>query len=244
MRFSVEKEVFDKVPGLVIGIIAVKGCSNHGKDPEIMDLLGEVEIFISTNFTKDTLGQHQHIDSWRKAFSEFKKEAHTYHTPVERLIRSVLQKGSVEQQNKLLDIVNYISLKYIVPIACFDLDTVFGNIQLGLATGNEKFIGIEPGAAVKVARQEIVYKDDVQVLSRAWNWKQNYLSRVSKDTKNALLVLEGLPPVQQDEVEAFIKELIELIDMYCQGDIGYQILNKDLRQLDIGELEPGIKLRF
>ncbi|MBI2546043.1 hypothetical protein HYV81_02575 [Candidatus Woesearchaeota archaeon] len=244
MKFIVQKEVFDRVPGLVIGVVAVKGCNNHGKVLEIMDLLGEVEMFISSNFTKDTVSQHQHIESWRKAFAAFRKEAHTYHTPVERLIRTILEKGSVEQQNKLVDIAAYISLKYIIPIACYDLDTIFGDIELGLASGTEKFIGAEPGPAVKVAKQEIIYKDAVQVLSRAWNWKQNYTSMISKDTKNALLVIEGLPPVQQDEVESIIKELIELIDMHCQGDIGYQLLNGELRQLDIGELEPAIKLRY
>ncbi len=244
MKFRIEKEVFDRFPGLNIGLIVVKGLTNHGEDNEILDLLGEVEIFISSNFTIENIEQHQNIASWKKAFRSFGIEPKKYHTSVERLIREVLMHSSVEQHNKLVDICNYISLKYLIPIAYDDLDKVFGDIILGFANGNESFIGEELGSAVKPAKNEIIYKDSLQVLSRGWNWKRNYFTKVSKDTINGIIYIEGLPPVQYEEIQTIINELIELIDIYCQGDIGFHILNKDLNNLDIGRLEAGVKLRY
>ena len=244
MKFIIEKEIFERFPGFNVGIIVVKGLNNHGRDLEILDLLGEVEIFISSNFTQENIGQHQNIASWRKAFTAFGKEPVHYHTSVERLIRHILRHASIEQQNKLIDICSYLSLKYLIPIAFDDLDKIFGGIVLGFANGNESFVGEEAGRIVRAAKNEIVYKDSLQVLSRGWNWKRNYFTKVTRDTINAIIYVEGLPPVQYDEVQAVINELIEMIDTYCQGEIGYHILNKDVTQLDIGKLESSVKLRY
>ncbi len=244
MKFIIEKEVFERLPGLNIGVIVVKGMNNHGKDPEILDLLGEVEVFISSNFTQENIEQHQNIASWRKAFKEFGKEPVHYHTSVEKLIKQILKQASIEHQNKLADICNYISLKYMIPIAFEDLDKIFGDIALGFAKGTESFIGEEPGNVIRPAKNEIVYKDSLQVLSRGWNSKRNYFTKADKDTINAIIYVEGLPPIQYEEVQTIINELIELIDTYCQGDIGYHILNGDVTQLDIGKLETGVKLRY
>ena len=244
MKFSVQPELFEQFPGLCIGVVVIKGCNNYGKHPEIQELLGEVETFVSNNFTAENTGMHENIASWRKAFTRAGKEAATYHTPVEQLVKSILTHASIEQQNKLQDICNYISLKYLMPVSVDDLDKVFGDISLCRAQGTELFIGTGPGNAARVPRQDIIYKDEIEVLSRGWNARKCYYTKATHDTKNAIIYVEGLPPVTYDETASVVRELIELIETFCTGTLGYHILTKDTPEVDIGPLADSIMLNY
>ena len=48
---------------------------------------------------------------------------------------------------------------------------------------------------------EVVYIDDKEVLCRRWNWRECDKSKMTEETTNVALVVEGLPPTSKEEVE-------------------------------------------
>ncbi len=50
---------------------------------------------------------------------------------------------------------------------------------------------------------------------------------------DAVLVIEALPPVTNQELEADLNELAELIGRYCGADTSPTILAEDHREIDI-----------
>ncbi len=93
--------------------------------------------------------------------------------------------------NKLVDICNCISIKYVLPIAAYDLAGISGDLTVTLAQGGERFLPLNIDQWEQPEPEEVIYKDQEKALSRRWNWRQCDQAKVTPDTHNALLTLEG-----------------------------------------------------
>jgi len=225
MKFSVSKGVLEKFPELNIGIVIAKKINNEGESEEVMKFIRENEI--RKNFNSETLSQNQRIEIWREVYSSFGAKPKKYKCSVENLYRMILDGMRLKHINKVVDIYNYISIKYVVPVGGDDIDKVDGDIELKLANGNEIFRELNSEELKNPKLGEVVYVDEKEVLCRRWNWRECDKTKMTEDTKNLALVIEGLPPVTRDEIEKIISELGEMIKKFCGGEITAKILSKD-----------------
>ncbi len=109
-----------------------------------------------------------------------------------------------------------------------------GNMELTFARADEKavlLLGDKEARPPHVG--EIIYKDAISTICRRWNWREVERTRLTEKTKNCILILEGLPPVTEQEVKEMTKELKELVQKYCGGDVVGKIVNKENREIVI-----------
>ncbi len=184
MLFTIDKKILEKFPDLNIGLVIVKGIDNQGNNEEIINKIKEKAQEIRANFNLETLSQNQNIDVWRKAYSSFGAKPKKYKCSVENLYRMILEGIELRSINKIVDIYNYISIKYIVPVGGDDTDKVDGNITLKFAQGDEPFIELNSQETKNPQEGEVVYIDDKEVLCRRWNWRECDKSKMTEETKN------------------------------------------------------------
>jgi lysyl-tRNA synthetase class 2 len=233
MQLIIHKNIFEKFPGLNVGIIIARGINNKGKDEKIYKLLEEVEELIKDNFIPEDLAKYKLISSWRSAYMAFGAKPKKYHSSIEALMRKILANELIPRINKLVDLYNYLSLKYIIPMGGDDLKEVVGDIHLTFAKGDEVFIPIGKGEKSNPKPGEVIYKDAVEVLCRRWNWRECYKTRITENTKDVILYAEGLPPLKREELEKLLNEAIDLVKCFLGGDISYSILDKKSPELNI-----------
>ena len=233
MKFKIEKEVFDKYPDVFVGVIVLKGIDNRGYDAHIERLLLEVEEFIKTNYLIDKLDE---LSSPWEAEMRI-KNIKAFKTIVQVLMEKILTVGKITRLNKLMDTINYFALKNIVPISAEDLDHVSGDIRLAIAEGRETFIP-SIGEKAKTEKDEVIYRDDIQVLARKWNWKESYATQVKETTRNAIVYLDGLPPMEKKETEKLLKDMYDFLQSVFENDflqIEKSLLSKDKPEIDMGD---------
>ena len=233
MKVIVEKKILEKFPKLNIGIVIAKGIDNSGDDEKIYHLLDEIQDLIKLNIVPESLARHPLISNWRSAYSEFGSKPSKYNSSVEALLKSVLKGRKIPRISKIVDLYNYLSLKHLVPMGADDLDKIDGDIKLKFATGKEKFTPLGKNTADNPDKGEVIYKDDKKVLCRRWNWRECDESKITNDTKDLVIYIEGLFPVEEKKVEEICKETIELIKMFCNGKLTYHILNKKRPEVKI-----------
>ena len=233
MKLIIDKKIFEKFPRLNIGVVIEKGIDNKGKDEKIYRLLEEVEELIKDNFIPEDLAKHKLISPWRSAYLAFGAKPKKYHSSIEVLMRRILEKKPIPRINKLVDLYNYLSLKYIIPMGSDDLKEVVGDIKLTFAKGDEIFIPIGRGEKTNPEKEEVIYKDSIEVLCRRWNWIECYKTRITEKTKDAILYAEGLQPLKREELEKLLKETADLISSFLGGDANYYILDKNNNELNI-----------
>jgi len=223
---NVTDEIFVKYPELKLGVLTVKNIDNTGKNDEILSLLREIQEKIRREYSKETLSENPKIADWREAYSSFGAKPKKYKCSVENLYRMTLDDIDLSHINKLVDIYNYVSLKYMVPVGGDDIDKVNGSVTLKFAKGDEKFVQLNSLEESSPKEGEVIYMDDKEVLCRRWNWRECDKSKMTEDTKNATLVVEGLGAVTNEEMIIILEELKSLVLKYCGGEGSYDILVK------------------
>lgn len=227
MKFRIDNKIFENFPDLNIGVVIAKGVNNSGISEDIIKSLREQEIEIRNNFDTQTLLQSPKIDVWRKAYSSFGAKPKENQCSVENLYRSVLKGIDIKHINKIVDIYNFISLKYMVPLGGEDLDKIQGDIILTFAGKNEASVLLLGDKESRPPHEgEAIYKDNISAICRRWNWREADRTKFTEETKNAILVAEGLLPETKKELENIIKELSDLVQKYCGGQISIFILNQ------------------
>lgn len=104
---------------------------------------------------------------------------------------------------------------------------------MDFAKGNEPFIRLGGTENEPPLPGEVVYKDEEGVVCRRWNWREAERTKLTEETKNAIIVIEGLPPISREIIESAIKELANLIKKYCGGETSTQILNQESPEIEI-----------
>lgn len=226
MIFSVQKELFDILPDLTIGVVVVKGVDNTRPSREIDDLLTQTVEEVKKNFIGDKAQDHPRIKPWRMAFTKLGISGSKFPSSIESMARRVLKGDPFPKINPLVDLYNSVSLKFLVPMGGHDLDTIEGNIHLRFAEGWEPFTPLGGGETVNVPKGELVYRDGREVLTRNWVWRQCDKDKATEKTKNIFIPIDVLGEVGRGRADEIILELSRLIPVHLGGTFFSAILNR------------------
>lgn len=224
----VNKAIFKRFPQLSLGILVLKNTDNRGSSQELAEMIVKESSRINSQFGLEALSENPRIGVWREAYRSFGAKPKDYNSSVESLYRRILKGEAVRHINKIVDIYNYISIKYMVPAGGEDLDKIKGDVHLTIAGESEPQVLLLGDKEEKSPhRGEVIYKDEVSAICRRFNWREADRTKFTEETKNAVLVVEGLPPVAKEEIGQILGELKELIGHYCSGVITQFMLDKD-----------------
>jgi DNA/RNA-binding domain of Phe-tRNA-synthetase-like protein len=151
------------------------------------------------------------IAAWREAFAGFGVKPRVARSSVEALVRRI--DSGLPRIDRLTDIYNAISVEHLVPIGGENLDRYVGAPRLVRAVGDEPFDTVADGEFVTVPADpgEVVWRDDLGVTCRRWNWRQCVRTRLDESTSNILFILDALDPMTTQELEAAGDALIEAL---------------------------------
>ena len=52
---------------------------------------------------------------------------------------------------------------------------------------------------------EVIYRDRQGAICRRWNWKEADRTKITEATRDAIVVVEGLPPIARADIEAALE---------------------------------------
>jgi len=138
-----------------------------------------------------------------------------YHA-VQNLIDLAKKSGNIPQINTVVDSYNLVSLKKGLIVGAHDIEKISGNIKVKFAEGNELYIPLGKTDPMKIKKGEYVFVDDKVVLCRL-DVKQGEHTKVDNSTKNVFLYVQGNKNTPQKYVDDAMKEILDLIEKYCNG---------------------------
>jgi DNA/RNA-binding domain of Phe-tRNA-synthetase-like protein len=227
MLFSIQKELFDLLPDLTIGMVVATDVNNTHSCEEIDGLLTQAIEELRRGFIVDKAQDHPSIKPWRAAFSKLGISGSKFPSSVESMARRILKGDPIPKINSLVDLYNSVSLRYLVPMGGHDLDTLKGNIHLRFAEGWEPFTPMGSEETIVVPKGELVYCDDREVLTRNWVWRQCEKDKTTEKTKNIFIPIDVLGEVGRERADEIVLELTQLIPGYLGGSLFSTILNNE-----------------
>ena len=236
MAIKIDQEVWKHYPHLKVGVLIARGVDNQAESDEVLKHLRQAEADAKKQYAEMDLGSMPKLVDWREAYRSFGYKPSSTRCSAEALLRRAVKDKQLPDISSLVNLYNSISLKYTLPAGADDLDSVEGRVRLTIAKGDEPFVAIgaeEPEMALK---GEVIYRDDKEVTCKAWNWRECDKTKITKETKNATVVIEGLEHTSLGEMAKALKELKGLIEKYCGGEFEMYLLDAEHREMEEGTL--------
>ncbi|MEI8216587.1 MAG: phenylalanine--tRNA ligase beta subunit-related protein [Eubacteriales bacterium] len=228
MKFVIEESFFNLFPNSKIGIVTATGINNVYKPGQIETyekLLRESETMALKYIKNEDFPSNYIISAWRDAYKLFpiKKGARC---SVEAMIKRIKNGGQISLINPLVDIYNSISLRYGIPCGGEDIDCFSGLLRLTRAEGDEEFVSLDGGNNDSAMKGEVVYKDDVGVVCRCWNWREAKRTILREETKRAFLCLEWMDDTRTTDILSAMQELASIVENWIGGEVNFKLLDR------------------
>ena len=229
MYFEISKEVFDKIPNFVCGVVAVQGIDNSKEVPAITEMVEKFAAECKAYF--DASGNKAKEDPcvapYRDAFREIGINPNRYACAIEALMDRIAKGKGMPSINPAVDLGNSLSLKYKIPIGAHYMYTFVrpdgtgrGSEDAGIsvrpATADDHFrpFGAPEGEFDDPEIGEIVYVSGNEVRTRRWTWRQSEMGKMQDSTSAVFYPIDGFAGFNDEDVKAVMKEFTELLANY------------------------------
>ncbi len=157
------------------------------------------------------------IAAWREAYAGFGVKPRAARSSIEALVRRL--DSGLPRIDRLTDLYNAVSVEHLLPIGGEDLGRYVGPPRLVRARGDEPFDTIANGEPVTVTAEpgEVLWRDDLGVTCRRWNWRQCLRTRLVQTTTDALFILDALVPVSDSALHQAGEALIKAVTAGTPG---------------------------
>jgi DNA/RNA-binding domain of Phe-tRNA-synthetase-like protein len=136
---------------------------------------------------------------------------------VGRLLTTAIKRSHLPAINNLVDAYNLVSIRTLCSLGAHDLDTISLPVELRLLVGTETFTGLGREGAEKVAPGEFGYVDAAERVLCRLDVRQAEFSKVTVNTANVLLIVEGTISHTLEMIRRAFDEVIDLVMHHCGG---------------------------
>lgn len=214
MKFSIDKKVFDQFPSLVVAIPIIYGFDNNKAKIESENILRETEIKLRESFTIDSFMDNVRVKPYVDCFTKFGSDPNVFLPAHVALSKRVLEGGNIPSINPMVNLYNSFSIANTTPFGGEDLDKVYGDFRLFEATGGEKWYPIGSKKSKDAIAGELVWGDDLDLSTRALNWRQCDRTKLTSNSKNGYFVMDGFKGINdnliKETAEIFVKTATNL----------------------------------
>jgi DNA/RNA-binding domain of Phe-tRNA-synthetase-like protein len=216
-RAFIDPAVMELRPDYTAVIIVAEGLRPGPSDDASGALLAAAESEALKALAGGTAADLAPVAAWRQAYQAFGAKPKRTRPSVEALLRRI--DAGLPRVDRLTDVYNAMSVRHLLPIGGEDLETYSGPARLVRAAGDEPFDTVRDGQPVIDHPEpgEVVWRDDVAVTCRAWNWRQCARTRITDTTTRALFILDGLAELGADGLEAARRDLTEHVSALNPG---------------------------
>jgi DNA/RNA-binding domain of Phe-tRNA-synthetase-like protein len=228
MKYIIEKELFEKYPNLRIGVVVGRNLEIVYNKPELISLKNEnVEKFLNYMVGKEILNE-PNIEAWRETYRSFGVKPKKHQPTAEALLRRILKGESLPNVNTAVDAYLAVELLYLLPIGGYDLSKIDGDIILRISHGNEVFRPIGSDNDEMTEEGEVIYSDNVNVLTRRWNYRDADHSKITTETHDIILASEATyDTIKTEDVTNTINKIVEYESKFCGGTYETFFLDKN-----------------
>ena len=229
MYYEISKDVFDKLPTFVVGVVAVQGIDNSKEVPAITKMLEECSDEVMRYFAEsgNKAKNDPCVVPYREAFRALGINPNRYACAAEALMDRLAKGKGVPSINPAVDLGNAVSLKYKLPIGAHDMYTFVrpdgsgrGSEDAGLevrpAAAEDHFrpFGAPEGEFDDPEEGEVVYVSGHEVRTRRWTWRQSEVGKMTEKTTAVFYPIDGFSDVNIEDVKKAMKEFTELVANY------------------------------
>ena len=220
LEIRISEELCALIPNFKIGIIHYHGIK-VGESPQMVK--GRMQMFQESLFfdlEEKNVNELEGIKEWRQLFKIAGKDPNRYRHSAEALYRRVKKQNYLHPVNSSIDINNFFSLQYEIPIGIYDLDMLKGDVMIRVGEDNEEYNGLN-GRPNSLHRLFISADEKGPFGSP---FVDSDRTCVTEDTVNALHIIYLRPSMEKEEAHEMVESLMNMYLQVHGGDGEFKII--------------------
>ena len=227
MGFNIGSGILTAYPDVKIGVLVCRDVKVDGANSHLEDLKGRVVMEAVKKIGSEPVTKIPFISSWRGMYRSFGTKPGDYRPSAEALLRRTLKRRALPRINTAVDAYNTMSIKHLIPMGGFDIDRIQGGISLRFSPGGEGFLPLGASEMEETYEGEPVYADEARVLTRRWNYRDCDETKITLETRNMVMFVDGSGEMSRWSVEGALHDLSGLLRDVCGGDYSTMITGVD-----------------
>lgn len=227
IEVRIREEIFHKFPGFRRGIVLARNMQNAGESPELKSLLEEALAGAAS--APIDLKTDPRTKVWQDTYRELGVNPNKFPPAHLALLKRVQKPGvRIPFINRAVAIMNDNSIRGVLPVGGDDVDRAGATLELGIASGTERFIPLSaPDKEERPEPGEVVYRvaENGEVMCRRWNWRNGFKTRITEDTRAMVMNIDGLG----EDVEAHTLEMRDrvarMLEEFCGAETETALLS-------------------
>lgn len=189
----------------------------------------------SSILENDFLWAESHINAWGEVYRRFGTKPNRTPCSAAALRKRVFKEGTMPSIDPIVDIYNAISIRYAIPVGGEDMDNYQGTPTLTIADGTEPFCTMKNGETSIENPEvgEVIWRDEIGVTCRRWNWRQGVRTRIKSSTRNMWFILESLPEMPLESLQEAGQEMIKHLQVIMPDSVIEQSLVLASKSIEI-----------
>ncbi|WP_407407233.1 B3/4 domain-containing protein [Peribacillus sp.] len=220
MEIKISSNLASKVPDFKIGFITYENIE-VGPSPQMVK--GRLQLFQEALFfdlEEKELTDFPGIKEWREIFKMTGTNPSRYRPSVEALYRRVKKQNYLSPIHSAIDLNNFFSLLYEVPIGIYDADALSGDLSIKIGGSPDQYPGLN--GRVNSMENMIVSADDDGAFGSPYVDSER--TKVTEDTKHAIQIiyLQAKTPIK--EAKQLTKSLMDMFLEIHGGEGSFSVL--------------------
>jgi len=211
-------EVAAKFPQLAISIGTISNVVVERENEKIRQLKQAVYAEVRAKNDIEKLKENPVVRAYRDFYWRLGIDPTKTRPSGEALLRRVLHGGELPTISTAVDAYNLASMKTIIPISGFDMDTLDPPFNVRFAKEGEPFTGIGMDKPTALKSNMLVLADTKRVLC-IYPHRDADQTKITEKTRNILLVGYGAPGITVQQLEEAVKTALDYIKTACGGEI-------------------------
>lgn len=221
MNVIISSEIKEKNNDIKLGIIQYQNIE-VSEAPQM--LKGRLRLFqesIYFDLQDKAITSFEGIKEWRSVFKELGTDPSKYRPSIEALFRRIQKQTYLPTINSAVDLNNFFSLQYEVPLGIYDKSCLKGNISLRLGNEDESYRAIN-GREVSL-HNKIVLSDEKGPFGSPY--VDSNRAPVSEQTSEALQIIFLKPSLSNESSLKLTDSLSTMFTQIHGGEASYSLIN-------------------
>ena len=223
MKISINEKIFQHAEQFKIGLIHYSKIT-VAESPQMIK--GRTQLYQENLFfeLQDTpVTERAGIKEWRQLWKTFGADPNRYRHSAESLMRRIAKQNYLTPFHSAVDLNNFFSLQYELPIGIYDTQGIDGAIEIAL--GNED-TGYEGLNGRYNALNNILYSKDA-LGAFGSPFVDSKRTAVTEGTTDALQIFYLQPSLELEQAEQLLNSAGNMFTQISGGDYEIALLSKD-----------------
>jgi len=215
---TINPKLNELVPNFKIGTITYHDIA-ISESPQMIK--GRFQLFTeSMRLEEKNAADNPGVAEYRKVFKSLGMDPSRYRPASEALLRRVLSGKDLPPINSGVDVNNFFSIRFAIPIGLYNLDKIEGDVEIDLGSAEDIYEGLN-GREMNM-EGKLLSRDDVGAFGSPI--VDSKRTMVDESVKNALHIVYLQPSMDKGEAQELLESMAKMFTQVNGGSAEISIL--------------------